>query len=103
MLGVYDKRSVTDEYIELVFYNREINEWNRIISEILGPAVKPPGMKPTEDDQLLTREFGGIWSDQTLFRKDFGDTVVILMFWPWQDNVHTTFKSALLKNNKPSR
>jgi hypothetical protein len=96
-LGVYDKRFITDEYVELVFYNREIDEWNRVFIDILGPAIKPPGAEPTEDERRLTRHYGGVWSSQTLFKKDFGDATIISMFWPWQDNVHTTLKAILFK------
>jgi hypothetical protein len=97
MLEIYDKRSVTDEYVELVFYSKEIDKWNRIFADVLGPAIKPPGIKPTEDDLHLTKDYGGIWGDQTLFKKDFNNTTIISMFWPWQDNIHTTLKTVLIK------
>jgi len=96
-LGVYDTRYFTDEYIELVFYNKEINEWNRVFAEILSPAIKPPGIKPTQDDLRLTENYGGIWGNQTLFKKDFDNATIISMFWPWQDNVHITLKTVLVK------
>lgn len=95
-LSVYEERCITDEYGELVFYNQEITEWNKISADIFGPAVKPAGMKPTEDDLHLTKDYGGIWVDQTLFKGEFGDVIVIAMFWPWSDGIHTTLKMALL-------
>ncbi len=98
MLGVYDERYITDEYSELVFYNKEIHEWNQILADILGPAIKPAGAKPTKDDLHLTKDYGGIWVDQTLFKKVFDDVTVIAMFWPWQDDIHTTLKMTLLNS-----
>ena len=96
-LSVREKRCITDEYGELVFYNREIDEWNKTFADIFGPAIKPAGSKPTEDDLDLTRDYGGIWIDQTLFRKNFDGVTIIAMFWPWQDAIHTTLKMALVE------
>ena len=98
MLSVYEERCITDEYGELVLYNKEINEWNKILADILGPAIKPAGAKPTKDNLHLTKDYGGIWVDQTLFKKEFDDVTVIAMFWPWGDDIHTTLKMTLLNN-----
>ena len=95
-LSVCEERCITDEYGELVFYNREIDEWNKILADMFGPAIKPAGVEPTKGDLLLTEDYGGIWADQTLFQKDFDDVTVIAMFWPWKDDIHTTLKMALL-------
>ncbi len=97
-LPVYEERCITDEYGELVFYNREVDEWKKILADIFGPAIKPAGVEPTKDDLHLTKEYGGIWVDQTLFKREFGDYTVIAMFWPWGNNIHTTLKMASLNN-----
>jgi len=99
-LEVYDTRLMTDEYIELVFYSKEIDKWNRVFADFLGPAIKPQGVEPTKDDFRLTKNYGGVWGNQTLFKKDFDNFTIISMFWPWQDNIHVTLKIALLKNSK---
>ncbi len=96
-LGIYEKRDITDEYVELVFYNKEQDEWNRIFTDILGPVIKPAGLEPTEDDLRLTKDYGGIRINQTLFKKKFDGVTVIAMFWPWQDGMQTTLKIGLLK------
>jgi hypothetical protein len=98
-LSVYEERRMGDEFCELVFYNKDIDKWNTLFADILGHAVKPAGVEPTEDDQYLTRDYGGTWFDQTVFRKEFDDVTVLAMFWPWQDGVHTTLKMALLRNS----
>ena len=95
-LSVHEERCITDEYGELVFYNREIDEWKKILADIFGPAIKPAGVKPTKHDLNLTNDYGGIRVDQTLFKKEFDDYTVIAMFWPWGNNTHTTLKMALL-------
>jgi hypothetical protein len=94
MLSVKEVRRVTDDYGELVFDNRKLDEWNRVFTDILGPPTKPAGAQPSADDLDLTREYGGIWVNQTLFKREFDDFVLIAMYWPWQDNIHTTLKLA---------
>ena len=100
MLGVDQQRHRSDAYHELVFYQAEIDQWTKIFSGIFGPAVKPEGAKPTKALLHLTRDYGGIWPGQTLFKKDFDDVTVIAMFWPWQDGIHATLKMALLEKQQ---
>jgi len=95
-LDISTKRTSTDEKVELVFYNKDIDEWNRIFINILGPAAKPADVKPTANDLRLTGEYGGINSSQTLFTKEFDEEIVIAMFWPWQTEEYTTLKMFLL-------
>lgn len=101
MLGVDEERCNSDKYSEFVFYKEELDEWNKIFSDVLGPAIKPAGKKPARDHKRLTKDYGGIWADQTLFMKEFEDVTVIAMFWPWQDGIHATLKMALLEKEKP--
>ena len=95
-LDIREKRSITDAYCELVFYSKDIDRWNNICSDLFGKAVKPAGAKPTKDDLSLAEKYGGIFANQVLFKKDFGNFIVIVMFWPWQDATHTTLKMAVL-------
>ena len=95
-LKVYEKRCITDDFIELVFYNDEIDEWHRILTAFLGDPSKPKGQEPSTKDLELTAKTGGIRIDQTLFEKDLSDGTIIAKFWPWQDDTHTTLRMALL-------
>ena len=97
-LNVYERRSISDEYCELVFYSKDIDEWNKVFTEIFGQAIKPTGARPTKDDLRLTDDYGGVQNNQTLFKKEFDGATVIAMFWPWQDKTFTTLKLSLLKN-----
>jgi len=96
MLGIDEERHSSNTYHELVFYREEIDKWNTVLSGVLGPAIKPEGKAPAKDHQRLTKEYGGIWADQTLFKGEFEDATVIAMFWPWEDGIHVTLKMALL-------
>lgn len=97
-LSVIEDRCCNEEYRELVFLKKDLDQWSRIFTDILGPAVKPAGENPTEDDLRLTKTYGGVNECQTLFKREFEYGTVIVMFWPWQDNARITLKMALLKN-----
>ncbi len=97
-LEAYEQRSLSDEYLEFVIYNKDIEQWTKLLVAILGPAVKPAGAKPTKEQLKLTEDYGGVFENQTLFKKEFDGVTVVAMFWPWQDHTYTTLKAALCKN-----
>ena len=97
-LNIDEQRSITDEYAEVVFLNKEIGAWRKVLTDVLGPEIKPAGVKPSENDQDLTKDYGGIHQNQTLFKKTFDEKTVVAMLWPWQDGIHTTLKMTLVKN-----
>ena len=97
-LNIDEKRSIADDYVEIVFLNKEIGAWRKVLTDTLGPEIKPAGVEPTESELDLTKDFGGIRGNQTLFKKAFDDVIVIAILWPWQDGVRTTLKIALFKN-----
>ena len=99
MLSVCEERCVTYEYGELVFHSEDIEAWDRKFTEMLGPAVKPPNTKPSREDIKLTEVCGGVRYDQTLFKKEFDNSIVVAMFWPWQDKLHVTLKVILLRKD----
>jgi hypothetical protein len=96
MVGSYEERMVDDDYLELVLFTEDVDQWHEMLSRILGPPVKPAGIEPSEKDLRATEKSGGIWVHQTLFEKACFDGTVIAKFWPWQDGVHTTLKIAKL-------
>ncbi|MFZ5571988.1 MAG: hypothetical protein ACOZF0_16435 [Thermodesulfobacteriota bacterium] len=95
-LKIHEIRSENEEYYEIVIYNAEMEEWHRLFTGLLGPARKPEGVEPTDADLDLTRSSGGIRANQTLFESVFSNGTIIAKFWPWEDNIHTTLKMALL-------
>lgn len=94
---IYEKRAITDKYYELVFHNKDKDELEKTLTGILGAAVKGPKAKPAKQDSLITKNYGGIHNDQTLFKKEFEGGTVIAMLWPWQDGAHITLKAAIIK------
>jgi hypothetical protein len=99
-LPVFEKRQDRDDYIEIVFYNRDIEKWNIVLNGFLGQAIKPAGAKADKDLQNSVKEYGGINDNQTLFKKDFNNECVLAMYWPWQNDKHTTLKIILQKRGE---
>lgn len=99
-LNIYEERKRTAEYDELVFYKSDIKDWDKVLKEIFGEAVKPEGAKPSQEAKTLTKDFGGIRSEQVLYKKDVEDGRILAMIWPWQDPQFATLKVVYLKTLK---
>ena len=95
-LNVYEERFVADNYYEIVFYTKDNDQWLKLFTELLGPVKKAVGIAPSQEDAELTKKYGGVRENQTLFTKEAGNTIVAAMFWPWQDEVRTTLKIAFI-------
>ena len=95
-LKVVEERRMTEDYCELVFLSKDIEIWHNAITDALGEPRKPAGKQPTDADQDLTQNTGGIWVGQTLFEKKFDNCTIIAKFWPWQDEANVTLKMAVL-------
>jgi len=99
-LEIHQQRRVADNYAEVVIFNKEIFICTEILEEFLGAAVSSAGIKPTEEDVVATKDFGGIFDEQILYKKDFDETRVLVMLWPWQDSEHITLKVICLNKQE---
>ncbi|MBF0217533.1 MAG: hypothetical protein HQL30_11130 [Candidatus Omnitrophica bacterium] len=97
-LEIYEKRCVSDDFCEMVFLKKDIMKWDEVLTGELGPAVKPLGEAPTKEDTVLTEDYGGIFKNQVLYKKDVGGVLVAAMLWPWQNNTHVTLKMFVKKS-----
>ena len=95
-LKISETRNLEDEYSEVVLMNNELEEWNKVLVAQMGQPLKPTGSKPTKEDLNLTKDFGGIRNDQTLYKRDSEKGFLLAMLWPWQNNTHTTLKIILI-------
>ena len=100
-LDILETRNATDKCRVFVVRNQELGKWNTALSSVLGSPSKRSGEQPLEEQLDLTKEYGSIFADQTLFAKNLesGETI-IAMFWPWQEEPFTTIKIYLI--GKPS-
>jgi hypothetical protein len=101
-------RENSDSYEEIVIFNKDISEWNKILIQKLGPPLVPDGINenvwssdeisPMEKDAALDKanSCGGIRGNQTLYYGTYESQKLLIMIWPWQDNVHTTLKKVVV-------
>lgn len=95
-LSVHEKRCDREDLFELVFFQNDLSEWDRILSAFLDKPVKPSGQSPTPKNLAVTEGTGSIRTEQTLYEKRFENGVIIAKFWPWRDGRHITLRMALL-------
>ncbi len=95
-IEVVEDRGGDAQYVELVFNTKDTGRWDAVLSRFLGPAVKKPGNKPSDPHSALTRPFGGVYKDQTLYHHKSATDEIIAMFWPWQNGQQVTLKLAKL-------
>lgn len=106
--GIVETREDSDSYEEVVFLSKDIPAWNVVLTEKLGPAListEEYEILNESEDVLaskidiaveLAKSYGGIFEGQTLFHSVYESTVILILIWPWQDNVKVTLKKAIL-------
>ena len=96
-LEIADRRYLTTDYLELVFFKQDFEKWDKLLSAFLGPVASHFDADPSPDHLEHTKPFGGVRKGQALYQKDFGDYIIIAMLWPWQNETHITLKMPLIK------
>ncbi len=96
LLRIRETRATRDDYEEHVIYASDIEQWTAALKDIFGPPIKPAGVAPSADNLAVCQGHGGIMKNQVLFIKELGNTILVVMFWPWMDGLHTTLKLYLV-------
>ena len=95
-LNISKKRKTSATYREIVFFNKDVKKWNRILSGKLGAPIKSKWNGYDKSLERLTRKFGGIRKGQTVYIKVYDDFSIVAMIWPWKDKQHSTLKLSLI-------
>lgn len=96
-LKIVEKRCSTDEYAEIVIDNAELPQWETILAAHMGEPASPVGARPKDDELALTKEYGGIWKDQVLYKRLNDDgSIIIAILRPWGNALFTTLKIAFI-------
>ena len=98
-LNIHEAREskFPSEYKEIVIFSKDLVSWSKVLAEVFGEPAKPAGVEPTRAHFDLTKPYGGIYENQTLFQKELNDKTALAMLWPWQDRTHITLKIIFLK------
>lgn len=95
-LKIDEERANLDKYHEVVFFAEDRAQWERLLTDLLGPPLKPEQDKPAKEHSKLTEPFGGVQKGQTLFGKKTEAGMVLAMLWPWKNGRQITLKLVLV-------
>ena len=105
--AIVEHRDDTSEYEEVVFLKKDLPGWIKALSEKLGlPLISTEEYESRHisEDSLASKidhaleiadPYGGIGEGQTLYLGVYDFTEVLIMIWPWQDNVNVTLKKLI--------
>lgn len=105
--AIVEFRDDTSDYEEIVLLKNDLPGWIKAISGKIGlPLISTEEYETLgiSEESLATKidhaleladPFGGIGEGQTLFLGVYDFTEVLIMIWPWQDNVKVTLKKVI--------
>ncbi|HNX68993.1 MAG TPA: hypothetical protein PLL75_03890 [Candidatus Omnitrophota bacterium] len=97
-----EKRTQTDDYLEVVVSKAVLPEFEKVLESYFGPAIKPFGKGASGDANRYSKPYGGIREDQGMyFRKEEGGNELALL-WPWGSGTPITIKIIREKSKAAS-
>lgn len=105
--AIVERRDDTPDYEEVVLLKKDLPGWIKALSGKIGPPLitteeyKALGItegslaSKMERALELADPLGGISEGQTLYLGEYDYTEVLIMIWPWQDNVNVTLKKII--------
>ncbi len=101
--SIKEVREDTENYEQVILFSKDMDNWNRILTEKLGsPLISAGEMKNevlSEDLTVALKEvdsFGGIQKAQTLYYGIHESSKILIMIWPWQDGEHVNLKKVIV-------
>jgi len=106
--AILECRDDTSDYEEVVLLKKNLPDWMKALSGKLGlPLISTEeyeilgfteGSSATKIEHALdlASPYGGIGEGQTLYHSVYDFTGVMIMIWPWQDNVKVTLKKVIM-------
>jgi hypothetical protein len=106
--SIVEARENTDIYEEVVIPSKDISAWTTVLTEKLGPPIisaEELEIVNSSEDVLeskinvaleLADSYGGVIQGQTLYHGIYESTVILILIWPWQNNLNSTLKMAIL-------
>ena len=87
-----ERRSKTEEYLEVVILKEGLEPLNRILTVYFGPPFKPEGVVPLGAAEWCAKPYGGIRKDQTMYFRQDADHSECALLWPWGNGSRVTAK-----------
>ena len=81
-------------YFEFVISTHYLVHLYPILEGYYGVPFKPAGIQPSDKAASVTKNYGGIQKQQTLYYKNQDGVTDCAMIWPWNDGSRSTVKMA---------
>ena len=101
--SIEEVREDTESYEQVVFLSKDMDNWNRILTEKLGPpliSAEEMGNEVLAEDLAFAMKevdsFGGIQKGQTLYYGMHETSKIIITLWPWQDGKQVTLNKVII-------
>ena len=94
----------THIYLEMVITGHQLDNYATVLTEVLGPPVKPFGESVSLEKPLraMVDSQGGIRRDQCLYLKHYQDQfVAFAALWPWSGGNPLTLKVGVFSQPLP--
>ena len=87
-------RKQYEGYFEFVLSNQHLKHLYPVLEKYFGTPFKPAGLSPTKQAEDITKKYGGIQKQQTLYFLQQNGDASCAMLWPWNDGHRVTVKLA---------
>ena len=82
-----------DKFFGVVMKTDQLQVLEPLLASFFGLPLKPPHSQVTPEVARITRPYGGIMENQTLyFRRQYQERSILAMIWPWNDGSNFTLK-----------
>ncbi len=91
-LRIEEKRSSTDDYLEVVVARPALASLHQILTAYFGKPLKAEGHHACREATRWAKAYGGVREDQTLYclREEAHESLALL--WPWGGGERVTVK-----------
>jgi len=93
-LKIEEKRSSSEDYLEVVVAKPAFDALLRILKTYFGEPLKPQGKHPSGEANRQAKAHGGVRGDQTLYFLKDGLQESLALLWPWGGGERVTVKIA---------
>ena len=87
-------RKESDGYYEFVISTQSLAQLYPIFEVYFGVPFKPAGISPSDEAKDVSKNYGGIQKQQTLYYIHREGMSNCAMIWPWGDGSRATVKIA---------
>jgi hypothetical protein len=87
-----ERRSVTDDYCEVVVSADGLKEFNEILRSYFGPPQEMKGGRFSSEAELQAGPYGGIRTGQSMYLRNREAGPELALLWPWSSGQAVTVK-----------